>query len=362
MHAVAEEELSEVLKELLNALDVDELQAYLDEHGTISYRSVSAVLSELLSGDLHLNYESFLSFLSDVLLSDFKGILSAFSAISAILILCGILKQCKGSLLSDVTFQAVYFAAYLAILLLLFSMISGVAEKTISCVLSIRKQMDLCFPLLMTLMAASGGSVSVGIYRPAVAFLSNGLSSLVLHFVFPGATALLVMTVVGGLSQELKLKEMQGVLKSALKWVLGISLSVFTVFLSVQGIASAQYDGISFKAIKYAIGNSVPIVGGFLSGEWDLTVAGSILLKNSVGILGILLILMEIGTPIVLLFALDLLLNLSSSIASLICPDFCGVFHDLIGSLHYFLAGILCVSFFYFLTILLMICSCSVIF
>jgi hypothetical protein len=55
--------------------------------------------------------------------------------------------------------------------------------------------------------------------------------------------------------------------------------------MTVQGITSASIDGISIRATKYAISNSIPIVGGFLRDGFDIVIAGSVLIKNAVGII-----------------------------------------------------------------------------
>ncbi|MGN1234536.1 MAG: hypothetical protein ACI4U2_00965, partial [Christensenellaceae bacterium] len=143
------------------------------------------------------------------------------------------------------------------------------------------------------------------------------------------------------------------------KWTIGLSLTCFSLFLTVQGITSASFDGISFKAAKYAIGNSVPIVGGFLSGGFDLAVAGSVLLKNSLGSLSVLLIVAVLFEPVVTLFALDLLLKGLSALSDLVGCTLTPIFRDTASALQHFLAGLLCVAFLYFLTVLLLVCSCS---
>ena len=98
-------------------------------------------------------------------------------------------------------------------------------------------------------------------------FLSEIIVNIISTVVLPVAVMLVVICMVGNMSEEIKLNNFAALFKSINKWVLGISLTAFTVFLTVQGITSATYDGLSFKAAKYAISNSVPIIGGFLSGQ-----------------------------------------------------------------------------------------------
>jgi stage III sporulation protein AE len=126
----------------------------------------------------------------------------------------------------------------------------------------------------------------------------------------------------------------------------------------LQGITSATYDGVVRRATKYALGNGIPIIGGFLSGGFDLAVAGGVLIKNSLGTMGIFLMLSVLFEPIALLVAVNVLLRMVSAITQ---PFGDGRLSDFLGetaeNLHYCTASVLFVAFLYFLSIMVMIFS-----
>ena len=122
-------------------------------------------------------------------------------------------------------------------------------------------------------------------------------------------------------------------------------------------------DGLSFKAAKYAVSNSVPIVGGFLGSGFDLLAAGSVLIKNSLGSCGLVLLAAVIGVPLVQLIAYNLFLKLSAAVVEPVgdaaIADFLS---SLSGTVNYFTAGLLAIGFMYFVTVLLLICSSNALF
>ena len=151
---------------------------------------------------------------------------------------------------------------------------------------------------------------------------------------------------------------MSKLLKSIMKWVMGITVTVFSVFLTVQSTAAGLFDGVLFKTTKYIIGNSVPIVGGFISGGFDLLTAAGLLVKNSVGICGVLLLFSQIVGPLVLLIAFSLLLKLVAAVVQAAGEGgFYKLFSELSSDTQYFTAGLLTVSFMYALVIMLVINS-----
>jgi stage III sporulation protein AE len=226
-----------------------------------------------------------------------------------------------------------------------------------------KTQMEILYPLLITMMAASGGSVSAAIYRPAVSFLSSTIVTVVYEVVFPITLTMIALGIAGNLSPDLKIKKFAASFKSMNKWIIGICVSVFTTFFSVQGLTSASYDGISRKAAKYAIGNGVPIVGGFLSGGFDLAVAGSILIKNSLGSMSIFLLISVLFEPLVLLIAVNVMLRFTAAVTQPLgdsrISDFLGETAD---NLHYCSAGLLFTAFLYFLSIVMLISFSEVLF
>ena len=224
-------------------------------------------------------------------------------------------------------------------------------------------QMQILYPLLLTLMAASGGTVTASVCRPAVAFFSNTIVSLITSVIFPITVAILVFSMAGNLSSELKIGKFTAFFKSINKWIIGVSVSVFGLFFTLQGITAASYDGVVKRAVKYAIGNGIPIVGGFLSGGFDLAVASSVLIKKSLGSMGIVLMLSVVFDPLILLICVNLLLRLTAAITQPFGESKLADFlEETAENLNYFTAGLLFTAFLYFVSIMLMIYSTEALF
>lgn len=351
--------MSEQIRELLEKLDLTQLQAYLD--GTGQSADIKELILDFLSGDFRLDYDSLGEAVLSVLFDKVLALLPSFAVLLSITLLYGIFSQLKSGALSGATDTAVYYvclSGMLTVLLGLFLQVLGGAQESVS---ELKKQMELVLPVLLTLMAASGGTVSVAVYQPAVAFLSTGIVSIISDVVFAFAAVQIVLTVVGNLSEGVRLDGFCKLFESLNKWILGISLTVFSLFLTVQGITSGVYDGVSLRALKYTINNSVPIIGGFLSGGFDLVVAGSVLIKNSLGALSIFLLAGAAFGPLMGLAAVNLLLKLTAAVADAANGEKLAAFYRrLSGQINYYTAGLLGVVFLYFVMLLLLVCSFSI--
>ena len=355
------------IEEILSELDTEELQKYLDslteEQRELFGDNIADAIRSVISGDFKLDYSNVFSAVAGLIFDGLKGMLPAFCVICSITILCGLLTHFRSSFAENGTAKLIHFVGYSAILVLILSSLAGVLGDCIAAVNSMRSQMQAIFPVLLTLIATSGGSVSVAVYQPAVLFLSEAVVGIITSAIFPLAGLIFVLNMVGNMSKEIKVKNFSAFFAGIIKWTLGITLAAFTVFLTVQGITSATYDGLSFKAAKYAISNSVPIIGGFLGSGFDLVIAGSVLIKNAVGSCGIALLVIVLAAPLIQLIVCNLFFKLAAAVTEPVGDSGISDFLSSVsGTINYFIAGLISVAFMYFITLLLLICSSNSLF
>ena len=357
-----EEKLNQIILEQLEQLDLEQLQNYVDSLGNFSDENVAERLISYIGGE-SIDYESMGKQILTVLFSKLWELLPFFSCIAAITLLSGLLSTMKSSVNTRTSTEMIFLITYFASLLPLLAILTECFQSSLNCISSMQKQMQILFPIILTLMAASGGKLSAEVCRPAVAFFSTNIVTIMRSVVFPITITIIVFSMVGNLTKELKMSKFTAFFKSINKWVIGICVSAFGIFFTLQGITAAHYDGIVRRAAKYAIGNGIPIVGGFLSGGFDLAVAGSVLLKNSLGSMSIFLLLTILFEPLLLLISTNVLLRLTAAITQ---PFGDGRISDFLGetaeNLHYCTAGLLFTAFLYFLSILLMVCASEVLF
>ena len=96
------------------------------------------------------------------------------------------------------------------------------------------------------------------------------LSLIINGFIFPATIAVIVLNFMSKLNAQMSFSGVTALVKSVMKWVIGITVTVFSIFITMQSSATSLFDGIIFKATKYVVSNSVPMVGNFLSSGFDM--------------------------------------------------------------------------------------------
>lgn len=158
--------------------------------------------------------------------------------------------------------------------------------------------MQALFPLLVTLLAAVGGTAASMFYEPAVMAAAGSMTALVRQATMPLAVSVAVLTMVGGLSGRLRVGKLRRLIRQAADWTLGLGFTVFIGVMTVQGLSAAAVDGVSIRTAKYAMDNFIPVVGGMFADTVDTLVGSSLLIQNAVGVLGLLLLLARLMTPL----------------------------------------------------------------
>lgn len=357
-------EIDENIQKLLDDLDLSDLQKYIDEHGD-SYLlnfgdTAEEIITYLLKGDMGSDYGSYIGELFSVIFGNVLSLIPAFATVTAVALLSAIVSAAEGNVLGKSTAKVVHLACYSLIILLITSMLVGVVSGCVNSITSIKKQIEIITPILATLTVLTGGTSSAAIYQPSAIFLSGGAVEIVSGFIFPATIAVVVLNFMSKLNPQMSFSGVTTLIKSIMKWVIGITVTVFSIFITMQSSASSLFDGIIFKATKYVVGNSVPIVGNFLSSGFDMLTSAGLLIKSSVGVCGIILLLSEIIQPIVLLVSFSLILKLVGAVVQPVGENtLYGLLSDLSKDIEFFVAGLLTVAFMYTLIVMLIINSAN---
>ena len=354
-------EFSSSIVQIVDGLDLSEIESLMesiDDYGMIG-SSIKDKVLDIINGKYYTNYSSLIDVIASIVLGDIRRLLPfVFTLVSV-----GILTNIIGGLKSDNSSSnsIVAFVCFSVVALMLIITLKDILNITKNTLGLIHNQMQIIFPLLITLLSTVGSVTTVSIYNPLVAVLTFLVSVVFDKVLYPLFIVVFLLVVVGGLSDTVKLNKLQGFLMSAFKWCIGIVFTVFTGFLSIQGITAGKFDSVSIKATKFAIKSYIPIIGSYISDGMDFIVLGSVLVKNTIGLIGILILFLTILSPIVSIVLIKLALQLASGIIEMSGSGKISSFiNDCSKVLVYPIVLILGVSFMYLITIALIMCTANV--
>ena len=301
-----QEELSQVVNDTLSKIDFGDL-ANLSVFGGSDFWTV---LGQILSGEYFKQYPDVFSGIWALLGGVVLAVLPLVVLVVAITILCGFVGTAK----KEGVGHLVFFVAYAAVVLIVVGSVADLIKMVGSTLDIIKTQVDLVFPIILTLMVTGGATTSAGIYQPAVAVLSSVVMQIFSWVVMPLFIVSMAFSVVSHLAPQTRLDKFVAFFNSLFKWIVGVCFTVFLSFMAIQGITAGSFDSISIRATKMTVSGYVPIIGSYMSQGFDLIMASAVLIKNAVGLSGILLLLGLVLAPIVKIVVFSLAIKLTAAV------------------------------------------------
>ena len=360
-----EEEIKDEIDEQLLLLDFADLETYIDglEESAKSLFNGGFVnkVESLINGE-YIQSDSFLSSVLSLIFDGLVSFLPIIASIIAVSILGGMVANLKPVNNGKSIGNVVHFVTYGVIIVFLGATLVELISLTSSTLTTLKNLMDMIFPVLLTLLTAVGGSVSVSLYQPAIAMLGNIFISLITYFLMPLFIFSIIFSIVGNLSNNVKLDKFVSFLQGTFKWAIGLLFTLFLGFITIQGISASAVDGLSIRTAKYTIKSYVPIVGGYVSDGLSIIMASSMLIKNAIGTAGLLLILFVALSPVISLILFMLSLKFMAGIIEPIGDKKIANFvADISKSMSMLIALIVAVSFMYMVMTGLIMCSANLI-
>lgn len=362
-----EKQLGDEIDKQLSNLDFQEIEnvvAKLTETSKELFDSNSFVdkLRCIMSGEYIEDSQSFFSAVLGIFWEGLKDYMPIIASIISISILGGMVSNLKPMTNGKSIGNIIHFVTYGIVIIFLGTSLVQIIKITTTTLTTIKNMYDGIFPILLTLLTAVGGTVSVGIYQPAIALISNLVVSLITCILLPMFIFSIVFSIVGNLSNNIKLDKFVSFLQSAFKWTIGLCFTIFLGFVSIQGVMAGAVDGLSIRTAKYAIKSYVPIVGGYVSDGLSIIMASSVLIKNAIGGVGLFLLLSTIISPVLNLVIFMFSLKFMSAIIEPIGDKKSANFiSDLSKSLSLLVALLVAVAFMYLVLTGLIMCSANLV-
>ncbi len=170
------------------------------------------------------------------------------------------------------------------------------------------------FPLLLTMMAAVGGSTGSALMQPAIISAASAMTGLIREVTVPLATAAAILVMLCHLGEGIRLQRLASFTQRCATWTLGICFTVFIGVLTTRSVTSAALDGVTLRTAKYAMSNLIPVVGGLFADTVDTLVGSGMLVQGALGVTGLILIAAYALAPLCQTLASAMLYRLAGAL------------------------------------------------
>lgn len=264
-----------------------------------------------------------------LLRSAFASSVKTFAFIAAIVLISTLLSSVGNAFSPSGTGTQVWsLAGSLCIGCCAYSMIWSHVESVISFSQNISSFMKSLAVAVSGVCLSAGEVTSAGVHSvwifSAVAVAEELCGNILLPIMQISFSAILASSTISGVNISRLVQMIRNVFTSLLVFF----MTVISVILAFQTVVAHSSDSLTMRGVRYAISHSVPIIGGLVSDSARTLATSFSLMKNSIGFIGIAVIIVISLYPLVGLIASKYSLQLASSFSSMVCEDKSTVFLD----------------------------------
>lgn len=304
--------------EVINSqMDSFNISSFIDEANKYSNNilkdiDIHELLNNAIKGEADTN--QLLKNIFPLLGTEIKEALKVMGSILIIVLIHSVLKSISDNLNNKSVAQITYYVQYILIATVIMTNFSSIITLSKEAVGNMISFIQLLFPLLMTLMLASGSVVSVNLVQPIILFIINLISNIFQSIIIPIILVGTALAIVSKISDRIQIDKLSKFLKSSSVWVIGILLTIFVGVLSIEGTLGSSVDGITAKTAKAAVSSFIPVVGKVLGDAVDTVIGCSAILKNAIGIVGVIVVIAICITPILKLAIITIIYHLTAAL------------------------------------------------
>lgn len=291
----------DLVDQQIDKLGIQEIKKFWDdimtEYGGYLPESQKGSLLQFLNGEKELSFQewskAFLKYMFHEILANGK----LLGTLILLTIFSMLLQLLQDAFSQSTVSKVAYALVYMVLMIIALNSFHIATQYTVEAIRSMTSFILALIPLLLALMASSGGLISAAFFHPVILFLMNTSGVLIEKIVLPLLFLSALLSIVSTLTDQYKVTQLAQLLRNIGVGLLGTFLTVFLGVISVQGASAAVSDGIAIRTAKFVTGNFIPVLGRMFTDATDTIISASVLLKNTVGIIGVAMLLLIAAFP-----------------------------------------------------------------
>lgn len=274
----------------LSKINIDEIEKYIKEDNVIKDIDMKIYIKDLIKGDANILDLFDKEKISTTIFGEIKSSLKIAASILVLALLSSLIKSLENSFsssgISTVT-NYIVFITVVTLTLVSFKDVLAICYSTIEGVIGL---VNVVIPIMISLLVLMGLPITSTALNPIVIGGIAAINIIFKRFIFVAISFAFAILVINNVTNNIKLSRLSSFIKQINVVALGAVFTVYLGLVSIQGLYVTSFDKFSVKTAKFAIGNFIPVVGGFVSDSVDILLSSSQLIKNVFGGIGLVIL------------------------------------------------------------------------
>ncbi len=247
----------------------------------------------------------------------FKEVLVAFKLVGSLIIVaivCALLNNLQNAFSNESLTNIAYFACYSVMIILIVKGFYIGVTLARDAIMEMSNFIAALFPILMMLLASVGGFVEATLMDPIIMGISSVGARFYATVLIPVICMSFVLEFVNNISDDYKVNNLSNLLRKSALWIQGIFMTVFIAIITIRSIAAKSLDLVTMKTAKFAVDSFIPVVGKTLSDAISTVAGYTVLLKNAISSIGLIVIIVIMLLPIIKILIMAFIYKLTAAL------------------------------------------------
>ncbi|WP_223591455.1 stage III sporulation protein AE [Neobacillus bataviensis] len=307
-----------LVDEQLKSLDLTELKQYWEDisnkYGGFLPESQKGSLYDFVSGEKKFSFKQWGQGVLKFAFHEFVANGKLLGSLIMLTIFSMFLQSMQNAFEQSAISKVAYSIVYMVLVILALNSFHIAINYTNEAIGTMISFILALVPLLLALIAASGGLISAAFFHPVILFLMNMSGVFMQYIILPLLFLATLLSIVSTMSEQYKVSQLAALLRNWSIGLMGLFLTVFLGVISVQGASAAVTDGVTIRTAKFVTGNFIPVIGRMFTDATDTVVSASVLLKNTVGIAGVAILLIIVAFPAIKILMIAFIYKFAAAI------------------------------------------------
>lgn len=292
----------------------------------IDYQEIQSVIDDVLNADDKIDFEEYVmnlitgknSFslksigndLKDAIKNEINSNIGTLTGLISIAVIAAVFTNFSHAFQNSQIAETGFYIAYLllfSILTVSFIAAAKLAGDTLTAILEFMKALIPSY--FITVAFSSGAATSLAYYQ-ATLFLISFVDVLLIRLVIPMINIFLIVSMANNLSKDDLLSKLSELISIIIKWLLKTLLAVVVGVNAIQGLILPVADSIK-KSVFLKAAGSIPGVGNVIGSVAESVIGAGVLLKNAIGVAGVIVVIVICAIPIIKLVITVLIYRVS---------------------------------------------------
>ncbi len=303
----------ETEEELMAVYDFGDLDSYLKEIFPDSKMSFTDFLQQIMAGEFELSWKNLKELITEQFFYEFQSTKEVLIHVLAIVIIAAVFRNFAGVFQSNQISEMCFYVLYILLVTICLNSFQVLMQSALSGLNALLEFLKILGPTYFVAVAVATGSTTSVTFYTMILILICIVELVIQSFLLPLVQIYMLIRLLNDLSTEEYLSKLAEFLHTIIVWGLRILLGTVIGINVIQGMLTPAIDSVK-RSVVLKSGESIPLIGDLLGGTAEVVLGTAVLIKNGIGVTGVLISIAICMTPVIQMAIVSLMYKLTAAV------------------------------------------------